>query len=222
MTLGSAAGRRLSTARMLMSQTQGSKMKKQRESQCTQKTISLLSPLGTIQVSGCENGVHTIQILMDVAPAERSSGAPLSCVVNDSPAETSPELQRCVEWLQAYFSEPQTAGSLPLPAFHHPALQGAALSPGLTADAFTSRVLQVLLKDVKFGDTVSYKRLAEMAGNPRAARAVGGAMRRNPIPLLVPCHRVISSSGQSGPYMSGKGDHLKQWLLTHERQRGEG
>ncbi|XP_039995330.1 methylated-DNA--protein-cysteine methyltransferase isoform X2 [Xiphias gladius] len=147
-------------------------MKKQRESQCTQKTISLLSPLGTIQLSGCENGVHTIQILMDVAPAERSSEAPLSCVVNDSPAETSPELQRCVEWLQAYFSEPQTTGSLPLPAFHHPALQG---------DAFTSRVLHVLLKDVKFGETVSYKRLAEMAGNPRAVRAVGGAMRRNPV-----------------------------------------
>ncbi|KAL7383166.1 hypothetical protein ABVT39_005726 [Epinephelus coioides] len=101
-------------------------MKKQKESQCTQKTISLLSPLGTIQVSGCENGVHTIQILMDVAPAERSSEAPLSCVVNDSPAETSPELQRCVEWLQAYFSEPQTTGSLPLPAFHHPALQGGS------------------------------------------------------------------------------------------------
>ncbi|KAF0027600.1 hypothetical protein F2P81_020341 [Scophthalmus maximus] len=151
---------------------QGSEMKKQRESQCTQKTISLLSPLGTIQVSGCENGVHTIQILMDVAPAERSSEAPLSCVVNDSPAEMSPELRRCVEWLQAYFSEPQTTGSLPLPAFHHPALQG---------DAFTSRVLHVLQKDVKFGETVSYKRLAEMAGNPRAVRAVGGAMRRNPL-----------------------------------------
>ncbi|XP_053292531.1 methylated-DNA--protein-cysteine methyltransferase isoform X2 [Pleuronectes platessa] len=191
----------------------GSAMKKQRESQCTQKTISLLSPLGTIQVSGCENGVHTIQILMDVAPAERSAGAPLSCVVNDSPAETSPELQRGVEWLQAYFSEPRTTGRLPLPAFHHPALQG---------DAFTSRVLHVLQTDVKFGETVSYQRLAEMAGNPRAARAVGGAMRRNPVPLLIPCHRVISSSGQSGPYMSGKGDHLKQWLLTHERQRGEG
>uniref|UniRef100_A0AAX7U9D8 Methylated-DNA--protein-cysteine methyltransferase n=1 Tax=Astatotilapia calliptera TaxID=8154 RepID=A0AAX7U9D8_ASTCA len=150
---------------------QGSKMKKQGESQCTQKTISLLSPLGTIQVSGCENGVHTIQILMDVAPAERSSGGPLSCVVNDSLAETSPELQRCVEWLQAYFSEPQTTGSLPLPGFHHPALQG---------DSFTSRVLQVLLRDVTFGKTVSYKRLAEMAGNPRAVRAVGGAMRKNP------------------------------------------
>lgn len=42
------------------------------------------------------------------------------------------------------------------------------------------------------------------------------------VPLLIPCHRVISSSGQSGPYMSGKGNHLKQWLLTHERQRGKG
>ncbi|XP_062257165.1 methylated-DNA--protein-cysteine methyltransferase isoform X3 [Platichthys flesus] len=168
--------------------TQGSAMKKQRESQCTQKTISLLSPLGTIQVSGCENGVHTIQILMDVAPAERSAGAPLSCVVNDSPAETSPELQRGVEWLQAYFSEPRTTGRLPLPAFHHPALQG---------DAFTSRVLHVLQTDVKFGETVSYQRLAEMAGNPRAARAVGGAMRRNPscIPLLsvCACARFLSS-----------------------------
>lgn len=178
------------------------------KNQCSQKTILLLSPLGKIQVSGCENGVHTIQILMDVAPAERSGPAPLSCVVSDGPVERSTELQRCVEWLQAYFSEPWTTGSLPLPAFHHPALQG---------EAFSSRVLRTLLREVKLGETVSYKRLAEMAGNGRAARAVGGAMRRNPVPLLIPCHRVISSSGQSGPYMGGHGDHLKQWLLTHER-----
>lgn len=45
-------------------------------------------------------------------------------------------------------------------------------------------------------------------------------LRRRQVPLLIPCHRVISSSGQSGPYMGGRGDHLKQWLLTHERQRG--
>nr|XP_057914092.1 methylated-DNA--protein-cysteine methyltransferase isoform X2 [Doryrhamphus excisus]XP_057914093.1 methylated-DNA--protein-cysteine methyltransferase isoform X2 [Doryrhamphus excisus]XP_057914094.1 methylated-DNA--protein-cysteine methyltransferase isoform X2 [Doryrhamphus excisus]XP_057914095.1 methylated-DNA--protein-cysteine methyltransferase isoform X2 [Doryrhamphus excisus]XP_057914096.1 methylated-DNA--protein-cysteine methyltransferase isoform X2 [Doryrhamphus excisus]XP_057914098.1 len=192
-------------------------MKEQKESRCTPKTISLLSPLGKIQVSGCENGVHTIQILMDVAPAERSGEPPLSCcVVNGGPAETGPELRRCVEWLQAYFNQPRSAETLllpPPPAFHHPAL---------SADTFTSRVLHVLMKDVKMGETVSYKRLAEMAGNPAAARAVGGAMRRNPIPLIIPCHRVISSSGQSGPYMGGRGDHLKQWLLAHERRREEG
>lgn len=50
-------------------------------------------------------------------------------------------------------------------------------------DTFTSRVLQVLLRDVKLGETVSYKRLAEMVGNPRAVRAVGGAMRKNPVSL---------------------------------------
>ncbi|XP_072293403.1 methylated-DNA--protein-cysteine methyltransferase isoform X1 [Eucyclogobius newberryi] len=106
---------------------QGGEMKKLRESQCTQKTISLLSPLGKIQVSGCENGVHTIRFLMDVAPAERSGAGPLSCcVVNDSPGETSPQLQRCVQWLQAYFSSPRTTGTLPLPTFHHPALQGGS------------------------------------------------------------------------------------------------
>ncbi|XP_061823993.1 methylated-DNA--protein-cysteine methyltransferase isoform X1 [Nerophis lumbriciformis] len=189
-------------------------MRDRRESGCTPKTISLLSPLGKIQVSGCENGVHTIQILMDVAPAERSGEPPPSCrVVSGAPAETNPELRRCVRWLQAYFSEPRGAGSLPPPpAFHHPALR---------ADTFTSRVLHVLLSHVKTGETVSYKRLAEMAGQPGAARAVGGAMRRNPIPLIIPCHRVVSSSGRSGPYMGGRGDHLKLWLLAHERRAQE-
>uniref|UniRef100_A0A8C7L7D9 Methylated-DNA--protein-cysteine methyltransferase n=1 Tax=Oncorhynchus kisutch TaxID=8019 RepID=A0A8C7L7D9_ONCKI len=183
-------------------------------SQCRQRTISLQSPLGKIQVSGCENGVHTIQILMDVPPAERSGDTSLSCVVtvSNGQEEMGPELQHCVEWLRAYFSEPWTVGRLPLPVFHHPTLHG---------DSFTSRVLQTLVRDVKVGETVSYKRLAEMAGNPRAVRAVGGAMRRNPVPLLIPCHRVISSSGQSGIYMGGKGNHLKQWLLTHEKVKEE-
>ena len=53
--------------------------------------------------------------------------------------------------------------------------------PLCAEDAFTSRVLHVLVRDVRLGETVSYKRLAEMAGNPRAVRAVGGAMRRNPV-----------------------------------------
>lgn len=59
-------------------------------------------------------------------------------------------------------------------------------------DAFTSRVLQVLQRDVKFGETVSYKRLAEMVGNPRAVRAVGGAMRRNPVSVVTLIDRLRS------------------------------
>ncbi|NP_001134202.1 methylated-DNA--protein-cysteine methyltransferase [Salmo salar] len=89
---------------------QGNDMKS--PSQCRQRTISLQSPLGKIQVSGCENGVHTIQILMDVPPAVRSDDASLSCVVtaSNSQEEMGPELQHCVEWLRAYFSEPWAVG----------------------------------------------------------------------------------------------------------------
>ncbi|KAG7463000.1 hypothetical protein MATL_G00190710 [Megalops atlanticus] len=173
--------------------------------ECHVTALTLCCPLGRVRVSGCENGVHDIQIQMEATPAAGG------CVVLESPEETPAAVRLCADWLQAYFSDPRATESLPMPAFHHPLLLG---------ETFTSRVLQTLLREVKVGQTVSYKRLAEMAGNGRAVRAVGGAMRRNPVPLLVPCHRVISSSGQSGSYMGGKGNHLKQWLLVHERARG--
>ncbi|XP_066549381.1 methylated-DNA--protein-cysteine methyltransferase isoform X2 [Amia ocellicauda] len=178
-------------------------------SQCELTRVTLRSPLGQIQVSGCESGVHYIQLQEDGAPAERTEAASYACCVCEGQEETTAQLRRCTDWLRAYFCEPWTIETLPLPAFHHPVFQKAT---------FTSRVLQTLLRDVKFGETVSYKHLAEMAGNSRAVRAVGGAMRRNPIPLVIPCHRVISASGQSGNYMGGKGNHLKEWLLTHEQQ----
>ncbi|KAI2654265.1 Methylated-DNA--protein-cysteine methyltransferase [Labeo rohita] len=87
--------------------------------------------------------------------------------------------------------------ALPFPSFHHPLLQ---------SDSFTAHVLWTLFKEVELGKTVSYKQLAEMTGNPKAVRAV------------VPCHRVLRSSGDSGSYMGGKGDDIKVWLLTHEKK----
>ncbi|XP_006630468.2 methylated-DNA--protein-cysteine methyltransferase isoform X2 [Lepisosteus oculatus] len=177
-------------------------------SQCKLTRVTLLSPLGKIQAAGCGNGVHYIQLQEDAVPAERNEMASFACVVCEGQEGMTAQLQLCTEWLQAYFCNPRTIEKLPLPALHHPIFQEAT---------FTSRVLQTLLRDVKFGETVSYKHLAEMAGNSKAVRAVGGAMRRNPIPLLVPCHRVISCNGEIGNYMGGKGNHLKQWLLTHEK-----
>ncbi|XP_035292491.1 methylated-DNA--protein-cysteine methyltransferase isoform X1, partial [Cricetulus griseus] len=81
--------------------------------------------------------------------------------------------------------------------------------------SFTRQVLWKLLKVVKFGEMVSYQQLAALAGNPKAARAVGGAMRNNPVPILIPCHRVICSNGSIGNY-SGGGQAVKEWLLAHE------
>lgn len=70
------------------------------------------------------------------------------------------------------------------------------------------------LSRVPFGETVSYKDLASRTGRPGASRAVGTAMATNPIPIVVPCHRVLRTSGALGGY--GGGLDTKVWLLRHE------
>ncbi len=73
------------------------------------------------------------------------------------------------------------------------------------------------LLNVPYGTTLSYKELATLAGNPNASRAVGTAMAHNPLPLFVPCHRVLKSDGSLGEYSGGKGVRSKQWLIDHEK-----
>ncbi|NXD27705.1 MGMT methyltransferase, partial [Spelaeornis formosus] len=177
-------------------------------SSCKEKHVVLLSPVGRIEISGCETGVHEIKLpKMSVLP---SGAEPSVCEVCEGAEELPEPLQQCTAWLRAYFCEPASTGTLPVPAFHHPLLQ---------RDSFTRQVLWTLLRDVKFGEAVSYKQLADLAGNRRAARAVGGAMRSNPIPIIIPCHRVILSSGSIGNY--GAGQLLKEWLLSHKKRQKE-
>ena len=76
------------------------------------------------------------------------------------------------------------------------------------------------LQGISFGTTTTYGRLAEQIGEPRAVRAVGLANGRNPIAIVIPCHRVIGANGSLTGY--GGGLDRKQWLLAHEvsaRQR---
>jgi methylated-DNA-[protein]-cysteine S-methyltransferase len=77
---------------------------------------------------------------------------------------------------------------------------------------FTSRVLNVL-RNVPFGSCLTYGTLASQAGNPLAARAVGGAVGRNPIPIIIPCHRIVASTGIGG---FGLGLRCKRILLSLE------
>lgn len=79
--------------------------------------------------------------------------------------------------------------------------------------AFQQRVLRATA-EIKRGEVRTYAEIAASVGSPRAARAVGAAMARNPIPLLVPCHRVVPSSGGVGEY--GYGAELKRELLARE------
>jgi methylated-DNA-[protein]-cysteine S-methyltransferase len=84
----------------------------------------------------------------------------------------------------------------------------------LMAAPFRRRVLETLHRDVGRGETVTYGTLAARAGNPRAARAVGTACARNPVPIVVPCHRVLPGSGGIGAY--GGGPERKRALLELE------
>ncbi|GAB1261737.1 methylated-DNA--[protein]-cysteine S-methyltransferase [Aurantivibrio plasticivorans] len=102
--------------------------------------------------------------------------------------------------LTEYFSGKRVAFDLPL-------------KPAGTS--FQQRVWR-MLQTIPLGDTWSYKALATAVGKPAAARAVGAANGRNPIAIIVPCHRVIGSNGSTTGYAGGV--ERKRWLLNHEQQ----
>jgi len=84
--------------------------------------------------------------------------------------------------------------------------------------AFQRRVYRAC-RQIPRGSTRSYRELAAQSGSPHAARAVGNCMARNRIPLVIPCHRVVSSNGQIGSYSAPGGKCMKKRLLDLERIR---
>lgn len=115
--------------------------------------------------------------------------------VEDATAAPLPE---AIRQLTAYFAGKLTEFDLPL-------------APAGTA--FQKQVWQELGR-IPFGITASYGEIAERIGNPKGVRAVGLANGRNPILIIVPCHRVIGANGKLVGY--GGGLPRKEWLLAHE------
>ena len=103
--------------------------------------------------------------------------------------------------LEEYFAGNRRAFDLPL---------DHALSSGFRA------VVQRALPRIDYGRTRTYQEVAELVGNPRAVRAVGTACATNPLPLVVPCHRVLRSDGSLGGYLGGA--EAKTLLLALERE----
>jgi len=84
-------------------------------------------------------------------------------------------------------------------------------------EGFRRDVLETLAREVGWGETVTYGELADLAGRPRAARAAGSAMRDNPLPFVIPCHRVVAAGGRIGGYGGGRNAiDLKRTLLARE------
>ncbi|MHC4938139.1 MAG: methylated-DNA--[protein]-cysteine S-methyltransferase [Planctomycetota bacterium] len=86
----------------------------------------------------------------------------------------------------------------------------------LDATPFTARVLAEV-EGIAWGETRSYGEVAMLVGSPGAARAVGQAMGANPLPIVIPCHRVVAAHHRLGGF--GGGLEWKRWLLDHEGVR---
>ncbi len=115
---------------------------------------------------------------------------------------TDPLLRAVAEQIEAYF-----AGTLR--EFN------VKISPAAVLDTTRfQRDVWDATKRIPYGETVTYGRIAAAIGRPQSSRAVGNALGRNPLPLIVPCHRVISSSGMGG--FSGGGPEIKEFLLGIE------
>lgn len=146
------------------------------------------TPLGCLLVAGSPNGLTRINFqagTQAITPPESWREQPAAFV-------------EATRQLQAYFHGDLRQFDLPL------APQGTA---------FQLQVWQAM-QAIPYGGTATYAELARQVGRPQSARAVGGASSRNPLPVVVPCHRVVGSDGSLTGYAGGL--HLKQALLDLE------
>ena len=81
-----------------------------------------------------------------------------------------------------------------------------------------ARGVLLACRKIKYGHTATYSRLAQMSRSPHAARAVGNILAKNPLPLIIPCHRIIRADGQLGGFSAPQGTKLKQKLINLEKK----
>jgi len=150
------------------------------------------SPVGPLTIAGEDAGLYHI-----LFSAGRRAAGP-------RPGWTESErgvVRETVRQLKAYFARKLTCFDLPL------APAGTAFQLAVWSE----------LRRIPYGEVISYGELARRLGKPRASRAVGAANGANPIPVVVPCHRVIGSGGGLTGY--GGGLAIKEALLALERAR---
>ena len=152
---------------------------------------------GWVGIASSPNGLLALTL---PEPTQKSALKPLLELQGADQGYDDPRLDGLKTKLQDYFDGQRVLFDEPLD-----------LSRGT---AFQRRVW-LAVRDIPYGETRSYGQIARQAGSPGAARAVGRAMATNPVPILVPCHRVIGSDGNLRGF--GGGLDLKRRLLEMER-----
>jgi len=151
------------------------------------------SPVGFVTVFANQNAVTNIVY------EEQSE----DLHINHESHQQSDLIVECIKQLTEYFAGKRTCFEIPIEILEH---------------GFDSKVL-IALQKIPCGFTTTYKEIAQNINYPKAYRAVGGAIHRNPIPIIIPCHRVIGSNNTLTGYAGGL--WRKQILLGIEKPRTE-
>lgn len=147
------------------------------------------SPIGRIEVVGDGEAIVALSI-------ERDGQLPH----DDVPETPDPIVDAAVAQLGEYFAGERHDFDLPV------RLEGTEFQKAVWAQ----------IAELGFGEIASYGDLGRGTGRATAGRAVGGAVGANPVPIIVPCHRILGSSGLITGYSGGGGIPTKSWLLAHE------
>ena len=147
------------------------------------------SPIGRLEIASDGDAIISLSI-------ERDGHLPFEGV----PENSNAILDRAAIQLEEYFAGKRKDFDLPV------SLHGTEFQ----------RSVWTQLNDLGFGEVASYGELGLATGRATAGRAVGGAVGANPIPIIVPCHRVLASNNRITGYSGGQGVPTKAWLLAHE------
>jgi len=147
------------------------------------------SPIGRIEIGSDGDTITSLSI-------EREGRLPW----DEQPENSTDVLESAVAQLEEYFAGVRREFDVPV------SLSGTDFQRAVWAE----------LDAVPFGSVASYGEIGHATGRATAGRAVGGAVGANPIPIIVPCHRVLASDGRITGYSGGNGIPTKAWLLDHE------
>ena len=154
------------------------------------------TPVGPLLLAATERGV--VRVAYDVENHDRVLDT-LAGKLSPRVLRAPKKLDRAARELDEYFAGRRRAFDLPL---------DLSLSKGFRL------LVQAHLPEIGYGQTRSYRQVAELVDNPRAVRAVATACATNPLPIIVPCHRVVLADGTHGDYVGGRA--AKTTLLTLE------
>ena len=151
--------------------------------------VRVPSPIGRLELASDGEAIVSLSI-------ERAGTLPLE----QFPEHSNAVLDEAVRQLDEYFAGTRHDFDLPV------RLVGTAFQQSVWSE----------LRQLGWGEVASYGSVGLATGRPTAGRAVGGAVGANPIPIIVPCHRILASNGRITGYSGGNGIPTKAWLLDHE------